>query len=166
MRFVFAAIGGTLVTVAMLVTALHLFDTGHDGDSIRPAVEVQPIPGASRVDVAEWLRETRGDLHEDERTALEALLDAPPPRWELAEREVSGFVQLSFTIQPDGRPADIEVYGAVPPGIYEERAMEIVAARRYVPDYDADGNPLARRGIEVIDFTVPAEVARRAVTNR
>lgn len=165
MRFVLAAIGGALVTLAMLVTGLYLTDTRISKASLRPAVEVQPVPGMSRVDIAEWLRETRGDLHEDERHALESLLETPPPRWELAEREVSGFVQLSFTIQPDGRATGIEVYGAVPPGIYEEQAMEIVASRRYEPAYDDDGVPVVSRGIEVIDFTVPAEVARRAVTS-
>lgn len=161
MRFVLAAIGGLLVTLAMLVTALHFFDQRFSKSSLRPIIEVEPLPGASRVDVAEWLREARGDLPEDDKTALEALLEAPPPRWELEERDVSGFVQLNFTIQPDGSVTDVRVFGAVPPGIYEDRAMEIVAARRYVPDYDADGNPVARRGIDVVEFTVPAAVARR-----
>lgn len=163
MRFIVSAILGTLVTVAMLVIALSFFDEHFSKASLRPAVEVKPLPRSSRLDVADWLRETRGDLREEsEREALEALLDKPPPKWELEERDVHGFVQLNFTVRPDGSVTDIEVYGAVPPGIYEERARQIVAARSYAPGYDADGDPVARRALDVVEFTVPAEVARRA----
>jgi TonB family protein len=78
-------------------------------------------------------------------------------RVEIGAREVSGFVQLSFTVQPDGTATDIRVFGAAPSGYYEEQAVERIRQRRWQPDFDADGRPVAREANEVIEFTVPVE---------
>lgn len=74
---------------------------------------------------------------------------------EIPEREVSGFVQVEFTVFPDGTVEDVEVVGAQPSGVYEDQARARVRARDYtgqVSPAEQDGE----RRTEVIDFTVPA----------
>lgn len=77
---------------------------------------------------------------------------APPPP---PLRNINGFVQLEFTVNPDGSVSDVRVVGAVPEGHYEEQAKAIVRGRRYTPEY-VEGEPVPRRETEVIEFTVPA----------
>lgn len=161
MRFVVSGILGTLVVVAMLLTALYYFDTRINEASLRPITEIERLPDRGQVDVAEWLRETRGDLPEVGEDGAPTM---PPPRppVEIEPRRISGFVQVVFTVQPDGTVSDARVFGAVPAGYYEEQALERVLARRWEPGVDADGNIVAREATEVIEFTVPADAPRRA----
>lgn len=154
MRFLVSAVLGLSVTVAMLAAALHFYDGRVNQASLRRGIEVTPLPAHHRNDVAEWLRQARGDLPEVGADPVARL--APPPRVEVAPREISGFVQLSFVVQPDGTPTDIRVFGAVPPGVYDEQAVRSVRERRWDPGYDAAGNPVARRANEIVEFTVPA----------
>lgn len=163
MRFVISAILGTLVVVAMLLAALYYFDTRINEASLRPVMEVERLPDRGQVDVAEWLQETRGDLPEVGEDGAPTM---PPPRppVEIAPREINGFVQVVFTVEPDGSVSDARVFGAVPPGYYEEQALERVRARRWDPGVDADGNIVAREATEVIEFTVPADAPRRTGT--
>lgn len=81
--------------------------------------------------------------------------DVAPVR--IAPRKVSGFVQLEFTVQPDGRATDVHVVGAEPHGYYEKQAKQIVESRLYTPAAGASGGPEARHGSEVIQFSVPAK---------
>ena len=65
-------------------------------------------------------------------------------------RRRSGFVQLEFDVQADGRPRDIRVVGAVPAGYYEEQAIELTAARRFAPPAsDRAGGT----GSAIVEFT-------------
>jgi TonB family protein len=72
----------------------------------------------------------------------------PPPR------EISGFVQLAFTVKPDGSATNVHVVGAVPKGYYEQQAQEIVASRHYTPAKE-NGKRVARQMSDIIHFTVP-----------
>lgn len=85
--------------------------------------------------------------------------DRPPPP--VPERQVEGFVQVEFTVFPDGRVENVEVVGAQPSGVYEDQARRIVRSRDYtgqVSPAEQDGE----RRTEIVDFTVPAsEVPRR-----
>jgi TonB family protein len=83
---------------------------------------------------------------------------------EVSPREISGFVQVVFTVQPDGTVSEARVFGAVPAGYYEEQALERVRARSWEPGVDADGNIVARQATEVIEFTLPADTPRRSGT--
>jgi hypothetical protein len=157
MRFVVSAILGLVVTLAMLIGGLQFFDGRVGKSTLRQGIEVTPLPAQHRLDVAEWMREARPDLPDP---GAEPMLRLPPPEpFELAPREVSGFVQLTFTVQPDGRATDVRIFGAAPAGHYEEQAIESVLARRWDPDLDASGRPVARRATEIVEFTVP--IARR-----
>lgn len=157
MRLFVSAILGTLVTLAMVIVGLSFFDGKVDKSMLRQGIEVTPLPPHDRLDVAEWLREARGDLAEAGRGDEPVVRLPPPPPFEIGIREVSGFVQLSFTVQPDGTATDIRIFGAAPGGYYEEQAVERVAQRRWQPDFDADGRPVAREANEVIEFTVPVQ---------
>lgn len=68
------------------------------------------------------------------------------------QRMLTGFVQVGFTVGPDGRAHGIHVIRAEPPGQYEEAAREVIAARHFKP---------SRSGYEqteVVHFQVPAAV--------
>ncbi|MCG8436170.1 MAG: energy transducer TonB [Gammaproteobacteria bacterium] len=76
----------------------------------------------------------------------------PPP---LPERQISGFVQLSYTVNPDGTVSDVRVLGAVPRGVYENEATAQVSRQMRAPSYE-NGVAVAREVTEVVEFTVPA----------
>lgn len=154
MRFVVAAIGGLLISGTMLVVGISLFDDPPDRASLRQGVEITPLPPQQQVDVSDWLREARGDLPDAGEPPMRL---PPPPPVEFRREDITGFVQLRFTVQPDGRATDIRVFGAIPPGIYEDQAIAQVRARRWDPALDEAGRPVARAATEIVEFTVPAD---------
>lgn len=160
MRFLFALVGGLLITLAMLVIGLSFFDDPPNQASLRKGVEVTPLPTHHSVDIAEWVRETRGDLPEPVDGEPVARLPAPPPV--VFERaDIEGFVQVRFTVLPDGSASAVRVFGAVPAGYYERQAIEQVRAQRWEPGVDEDGNRVQRDATEVVRFTLPADTPRR-----
>lgn len=66
---------------------------------------------------------------------------------------LTGFVQVGYTVGPDGRAHGIHVIRAVPPGHYEEAAREIIAARHFKP---VQGSGAGLEQTQVINFQVPA----------
>lgn len=118
----------------------------------------EPETGRQFVDVTratpQELRLVRELLGQDERTLPEP---PPPPPPVLAPRQINGFVQLAFTVQPDGTTRDVEVLAAVPEGVYETRAVEEIRNRRYPPRYDSDGRPMPSERNEVVHFSVEAQ---------
>lgn len=159
MRLMLSAIGATIVVVAMVLIGLSFFDGPVDNSRLRQGMEVTPLPDNARTDVADWLQETRGDL--DEADDEDPVPRIPvPPRFELERPDITGFVQLVFTVDVDGNPTDIRVFGAVPSGYYERQAIEQVAARRYEPDRDEQGRPVPRRATEVVEFRLPHDAPR------
>lgn len=163
MRFIISGILGLAITLAMLVVGLQFFDGRVTPASLRKGIEVAPLPSHQRVDVAEWIRDTRGDLPDPD--AGPEVRVPPPPPFEIGARDVSGFVQITFTVLPDGRATDVQVFGAAPSGYYEDQAVAAVQARRWDPGVDADGRPAPRRATEVIEFSVPADAPRRTGTD-
>lgn len=160
MRFLAALAGGLLITLAMLVIGISFFDDPPNEASLRKGVEVTPLPARQSVDVAEWVRETRGDLPEPVDGEPVARLPAPPPV-EFTRGDIEGFVQVRFTVLPDGSATDVRVFGAVPAGYYEEQAVEQVRARQWEPAVDENGNRTQRDATEVVRFTLPADTPRR-----
>ena len=159
-RFILAFIGGTVITLALLLVGISLFDDPPSKASLRKGVTVEPLPDRAAVDVSAWLAETRGDL--PERIGNEPIprVEAPPSA-DFVRADIQGFVQVRFTVQPDGSATDVRVFGAVPEGYYEAQAIEQVRARRWQPALDDDGRPVARTATEVVEFTVPAAAPRR-----
>jgi TonB family protein len=68
---------------------------------------------------------------------------APDPEFpELArEGDLTGFVDLEFTVNPDGSVADVTVLKSQPAGIFEKSAVAAVSRWRY--------RPIAREGVPV-----------------
>ncbi|WP_406672133.1 TonB family protein [Natronospira sp.] len=82
-------------------------------------------------------------------------VERPEETVELPERQVTGFVQVEFTVYPDGSIEDAEVVGARPAGVYEEQALQRVQAR----DFSGQVSPAEQDGerrTEIVEFTVPA----------
>lgn len=71
---------------------------------------------------------------------------------------LTGFVQVAFTVGPDGRAHDIHVLSAEPPGEYEEAAREIVAARHFKP---AGAGGKTGEHTAVVHFRVPASTLEK-----
>ena len=159
-RFIVAFIGGMLITLALLLFGISLFDEPPSKASLRKGVTVEPLPEGAAVDVADWLSQTRGDL--PQRVDGEPITRLPPPpAADFTRAEIQGFVQVRFTVMPDGSATDVRVFGAVPEGYYEAAAVEQVKARRWQPALDEDGRPVAREATEVVEFSVPADAPRR-----
>jgi protein TonB len=68
------------------------------------------------------------------------------PRYpRLAQRRgITGWVDISFTVLPDGTVADIEVMNSDPGEIFDESAGEAVADWRFEPPVE-DGMAVQRR---------------------
>lgn len=159
MRLFVSALGATVIVVAMVLIGLSFFDGPVDNNLLRQGVEVAPLPANARTDVADWLQETRGDLEPtDEDDPVPRI--PVPPRFELERPDIVGFVQLVFTVDVDGNPTDIRVFGAVPAGYYERQAIEQISARRYEPDRDEQGRAVPRRETEVVEFRLPHDAPR------
>ncbi len=65
---------------------------------------------------------------------------------------LNGFVQVGFTIGPDGRAHGIHIIRAEPPGQNEEAAREVIAARRFKPSL------AGQKQTKVVHFQVPASL--------
>lgn len=59
-------------------------------------------------------------------------------------RNVSGAVELEFSVTPEGKVSDIQVLSAEPQGVFEQAAINALAQSRYQPVL-RDGIPVAQR---------------------
>lgn len=73
------------------------------------------------------------------------------------QQQLKGFVQVGFTVGPDGRAHHIHVISAEPPGHNEEAAREIIASRHFKPVKPGSKASGVERS-EVVHFQVPASV--------
>ncbi|MDQ2070628.1 energy transducer TonB [Natronospira bacteriovora] len=149
--FVCALIASVLVFMMASLGVRWFYDPESQGESTAAFIErvnltsVMDVPGAE-----ERRRETQRDFVREGPREREA-----PPPVSVPERQVSGFVQVEYTVFPDGTVENVEVVGAQPSGIYEDRAREQVQAR----DYTGQVRPTETDGVrrtEVVEFTVPA----------
>ncbi|MGD8827330.1 MAG: TonB family protein [Gammaproteobacteria bacterium] len=137
-----------VVAGALVLTAAGLAIRYFTGDKYAPA-KAFVVPGVRYIDLKEhpeilkMLRDKQG--RDESKTP-------PPPPSEPA-RQVSGFVQVAYTVNPDGSVSDVKVIGAVPAGYYEREARRIVSARHYQPEVE-NGKAVAHRETDVIHFTV------------
>lgn len=164
MRLLVSAVGATIVVVAMVLIGLSFFEGPVDNSRLRQGMDITPLPENARTDIADWLQQTRGDLDESDEDGPAVRIPVPPP-FELERPDIVGFVQLVFTVDINGNPTDIRVFGAVPAGYYEQQAIAQIAARRYEPDRDEQGRPVPRRENEVVQFRLPHDAPRHAVVD-
>ncbi|HWP95130.1 MAG TPA: energy transducer TonB [Gammaproteobacteria bacterium] len=159
LRFAGSALIAMLIVFFVTAVILHFFRDEEDpaalwAQDVLEGVEV--ITSRSDPRLVEALRASGVELEKPRR-------EPPPPA--LPPRMISGFVQLEFTVNADGTVGDVRVVGAVPGGYYERQAVEQVKARRYTPQFTAEG-PVARRETAVIEFTVPAQDGDPAAAKR
>jgi protein TonB len=64
-----------------------------------------------------------------------------------------GWVELEFTVTPNGSVRDIDVVAAEPRGVFDAAATEAVAAWRFRPRY-VNGKPVAQRSTITMRFDV------------
>jgi len=75
------------------------------------------------------------------------------------EQTIKGFVQIGFTVGPDGKAHHIHVIEAQPPGLNEEAAREIIASRRFKP-VPAGSKQSGVERSEVVHFQVPTSLLK------
>ncbi|MGH8496848.1 MAG: energy transducer TonB [Gammaproteobacteria bacterium] len=75
------------------------------------------------------------------------------PQWprEALVKGIEGFVELEFTIQPDGTVADVEVLNAEPRRLFVRDAIRAVLKWKFKPRI-VDGQPVSRRATQRIEF--------------
>lgn len=150
-RFLISAVVASVAIIALVGTAVNYFQPPEDDPLLNTLKEVRVINLAENPQLAEAVRKER------ERTGMvKPEREPPPPPPTIAERQVTGFVHVEYTINPDGSVGDVKVIGAAPKGVYEERARAQVARRMHAPTYNDAGEPVARRTTEIVEFSVPA----------
>ena len=152
-RFLLAALIAVSGAFAIIALVMRVFDPPQ---RIEDAVYAELTTGVGSVDL---------DADPALRKALQDSLagkavkpGAPPPKpsFEITPRQVKGFVQIEVRLDASGRVADAKVVGAMPPGVYEQRALQQVRAQRHAPIIK-DGKAVAGQVTEVVRFSVPAD---------
>lgn len=152
LRLAAAATVATVAVVIVVGSAIRYYGPEHDDRALSALQDVRVVSLAENPALAEAIRKERernGDVHPKNEPP-----PMPPPR---PARNVSGFVHLEYTINPDGSVSDVIVIGAAPSGIYEQQAVEKVARAMHAPAYNDAGEAVARRATEIVDFSVPAD---------
>ena len=149
LRLIVSSIAAFAVVVTLMAVAISIFYDGRDEERIvhHP---VDLLTGVERVEVGELL----GEDWDPDRRRLPQRIEAPPTV--LPPRSVSGFVQLEFEVDSNGRVGDVDIVGATPQGYFEEQARAIVESRTYAPTLE-NGRPVASRRSELVDFTVAVD---------
>lgn len=146
-RFAASLAVATVVVVTVVGIAVNFY-TPKEEDPVMPELqEVNVISLKDNPDLQRMIREARNQEPEPSRELPEPI--------QVPEREVQGFVQLEYTVNPDGTVSDVEVVGAAPRGVFEQRALERVRNSMHAPGY-RDGEAVARRTTEILEFSVPA----------
>lgn len=79
------------------------------------------------------------------------------PNWprKALEKGIEGFVELEFTIQPDGTVTDVEVVNAGPGKLFVSSSTYAILKWEFTP-LTIDGQALARRATQRFDFLLKA----------
>ncbi|HEX7048056.1 MAG TPA: TonB family protein [Gammaproteobacteria bacterium] len=147
-RFLAAAAVASVVIVMVVGLGIRYFDKPEDPLAHEYEI-VKIVDLADNPALAEAIRRER------EKNGATPGNEPPPPPM-LPERRVTGFVHIEYTINPDGTVTDVQVIGAAPSGVYEEQAVAEVSRSMHAPAYNADGEAVARRATEIVEFSVPA----------
>ena len=147
-RFGISAAVATVVIVAIVGIGVHFHSPEPEApESLPDIATVRVISVKDNPELARMIREARNE-------PVDPLRELPEPV-EMPERNVQGFVQLEYTVNPDGTVSDVKVLGAAPSGVFEQRAVERVRNSMHAPAYE-NGEAVARRTTEILEFSVPA----------
>ncbi|MGI9265160.1 MAG: TonB family protein [Gammaproteobacteria bacterium] len=142
MRFTGSVVVATIIVTTLLAGGLWMFGAYEPEEEAHTSTRVEML---SRIDLAELLGEETGR----QRPQLPAMEDIEP--LVIPRRTQSGFVQVEYVVDANGRVVEAEVVGAAPVGVYEDQALEIVRSRRYQPK--PTGADVDRR-TEMVDFSI------------
>ena len=152
MRFVGSFFGALVVVGLLLSVGVRLLQVFEPDQAAMVFHEVDLLSGAEQRELADVLGTA------PRPGILPPLADIPPVEF---RRTVQGFVQLEVAVSASGRVEDARVLGSTLPPSYGQRAIDMVRERRYTPDM-ADGQPVAGRRLEVVEFRMDAPVSRAA----
>lgn len=148
--------GVVIATFAVIALVMHLFNPPQ---AIEAALYDEIVSGVQVVDLGAdpALKQALQDSLQGRapRVTVEGPAPRPARGYSVPPREVKGFVQIEVKLDARGAVLEAKVVGAVPPGIYEQRALEQVKARRYAP-ITVDGRAVPGKVTEVIPFSVEA----------
>ena len=150
-RLAGSAAVASIVVIAVVGSAIRYYEPVHEDRAVSTLQEVDIVSLADNPALAAAIRKERelhGDIHPEN--------EAPPPPPPRPTRDISGFVHVEYTINPDGSVSDVKVLGAAPAGVYEEQAIAQVSRQMRAPVFNDAGEAVARRTTEIIDFTIPA----------
>jgi periplasmic protein TonB len=97
-----------------------------------------------------------GDLGSDGDVIPIVRIEPQYPRDALL-RNIEGWVQLRFTINPDGSVANPSVIAAEPPRIFNREAIRAILRWKFRPRI-VDGQPVARQAEQIIEFKITADL--------
>ena len=119
MRFAGAFVGAVAVVLAMLVSGLKVSGRFPSDRAVLEFQNVEVLSESKRRDFAELLEAPQ------KTPTLPSLEDIPA--LEIRHRQ-RGFVQAEVSVDRAGRVTDVDIIGATPPGVYEQRAIEELRA--------------------------------------
>jgi len=93
-----------------------------------------------------------GDVGADADVIPIVRIEPQYPR-EALMRGIEGWVQLRFTINPDGSVSNPEVIAAEPPRIFNREAMRAILRWKFRPRI-VDGQAVSRQAEQVIEFNI------------
>lgn len=116
---------------------------GNALDAVEQSGAVQPEDGSSKntVQVAQ-------------AASLKRVREVPPvyPK-DAARTGIEGWVQVEFTIAPDGTTQDLEVLDSAPAAVFDRAALDSVRKWRFEP-VRSNGAPVAQRAVLQLKFVL------------
>jgi protein TonB len=113
-----------------------------------PAISV-PVATGNGPYIGQW---SPGDTAAEGDVIPIVRIDPQWPREALLEGR-EGWVEVEFTILPDGSVADPEVLQSEPPRLFDRNAIRAILRWKFKPRI-VDGQPVARRAVQRIDFNL------------
>lgn len=147
----------SLVVIVIVGGAIRYYTPPPQDPTLSQLKEVRIVNLAENPLLAEAIRKER-----EKHGEAEPEREVPPPPPPRPERQVSGFVQLEYTINPDGTVSDVVVLGSAPAGVYEQQAIARISRSMHAPMFNDAGEAIARRTNEIIEFSVPASELRNS----
>ena len=113
-----------------------------------PAISVSVSTGGGPF-IGQW---SPGDSAAEGDVIPIVRIDPQWPREALLE-ETEGWVEVEFTILPDGSVEDPVVLQSDPPRLFDRNAVRAILRWKFKPRI-VDGQPVARRAVQRIDFVL------------
>ncbi|WP_129641670.1 TonB family protein [Peristeroidobacter agariperforans] len=120
-----------------------------NNESAAPAVEIQPQEPAP-----EQQASVLPDQDFAQAASLKRIREVPPVYPREAQRSgTEGWVQVEFTIAPDGSTRDLQVRDSAPTQVFDKAALDSVGKWRFEP-VRKNGAPVAQRAVLQVRFVL------------